>query len=1094
MNKQFLIYLFFILIILICSLFVFLYLAFPNEKSQNVSFFNSDLNTKIYFNNVTIKEAIYYKPNYNDELIMFSIIPPKLSKDILGLKLNTKNTFQIIDANTIILYEQKIKGQDLSVIYNYLNSQKKSTSFNFIVPKTFYEKLSLDQRSEFLKTLNNYLLLDLNFDETLIRQKNLARDLETFFEHNNLLLNQSYIKEYILFDYPGVDTKTFNEWNKLFLENSASKKEFKNKLESNSKPTIINLYSDNIVQNKNNVLIFNSNKDLSDLCVKLYLKKDFIYDISCGVNLVKDINSQIYWLPKESGKYILKISNEKEVFYSKEIIIEKDIVINNPKDRKELLNKYSWPNNIVVGLTHKNPKITIEKPLVNPNLKNFNTKDVIDSILPEYKINNNDNVSDNEYIKIEILDLEGDQSEFGKQPYILRITLDYTNYFNSGKELFVSVDKNIQLDYGVFYGGLAPNINLIVNLLEPGLIVYTNPDLDLLIKDYAFTKGWDYLLVNKIPELDIESQEFQIINDRKVLNLKSKNNLDYNIAPDIPYTGINVNYIRDSKIFEASFGLLTELTIPELNLRLFVMPDNILKVSIEHFKNMNFVKSKLIELRQKIKNYYYKDKFNYLLIVADDDEIPILDTYGLIPLNDTGKVHNQILDNVFYGNMNDDAFVELNVGRLPSSNYDYLMTYFSQNTTYYKPRDFRFSSLYFEDNRTRKAFDFELDFKSRFAFTTTWPHLFLDLESESEITEALANSEFLEINAHGLDVGFMTPYSVKSEIFDLKNSISYDKQKLTLDEYLKKKELYDDFEKAYLDLLLYTIEDFPQINKKPIIIGNSCFLARNYGKKLLLKNVNNFVGSYDPSTEYVFLNPNTSNQKKITVGRLFTDYVNAVYLSKEHSIELILYGDPTNLIYPNIISENVVYEFVDNKLILKYPATKLNNLLSSLDNEQIELFKYKDVEKINYGAYNLSCPFVEPTDLIPVDVTQFDDVALVTKIKVDDKNYYLANACSDTDIHFFLSITPENIFIGAKNTLFTNFYSDNLNYSQLNSFLKSKPKIYVRSQKPNSELMPIDFVIFKDNKINLHLSYYEWFNLVIQGFEEYGFEFVFINE
>lgn len=149
------------------------------------------------------------------------------------------------------------------------------------------------------------------------------------------------------------------------------------------------------------------------------------------------------------------------------IITNDDTKNQNQNDRNALLSKYPWPNYIEITLTQKNPVAIIEKFIVNQNIKTNNAINN-DSIPPsDVKI---DGISTNEYIDrnmiIEILDKEQDLSEFGQEPYTLKITFNYSDFFNNAldSQLPLRLEKELKLDYGFFGNGLSPAIKLIINL------------------------------------------------------------------------------------------------------------------------------------------------------------------------------------------------------------------------------------------------------------------------------------------------------------------------------------------------------------------------------------------------------------------------------------------------------------------------------------------------------------------------------------------------------------------------------------------------------------------------------------------------------
>ncbi|MBM3208950.1 hypothetical protein FJZ40_01515, partial [Candidatus Shapirobacteria bacterium] len=71
----------------------------------------------------------------------------------------------------------------------------------------------------------------------------------------------------------------------------------------------------------------------------------------------------------------------------------------------------------------------------------------------------------------------------------------------------------------------------------------------------------------------------------------------------------------------------------------------------------------------------------YLLIIGSEKTIPLLDTTGLIMPYIPGpgsSTSNAVLDNFYYGDIDDDLLVDLAVGRIPTEDLNKIKAYFSQ--------------------------------------------------------------------------------------------------------------------------------------------------------------------------------------------------------------------------------------------------------------------------------------------------------------------------------------------------------------------------------------------------------------------------------
>lgn len=84
-----------------------------------------------------------------------------------------------------------------------------------------------------------------------------------------------------------------------------------------------------------------------------------------------------------------------------------------------------------------------------------------------------------------------------------------------------------------------------------------------------------------------------------------------------------------------------------------------------------------IEIKRTIVNVTTIDTtIGYLLIIGTDEQIPLEDKFGLIEYDKEQNRQGAVLDSLFYGNIDEDAFVELGVGRLPFDNEIDVRNYF----------------------------------------------------------------------------------------------------------------------------------------------------------------------------------------------------------------------------------------------------------------------------------------------------------------------------------------------------------------------------------------------------------------------------------
>ncbi|MCX6818657.1 MAG: C25 family cysteine peptidase, partial [Candidatus Aenigmarchaeota archaeon] len=82
-----------------------------------------------------------------------------------------------------------------------------------------------------------------------------------------------------------------------------------------------------------------------------------------------------------------------------------------------------------------------------------------------------------------------------------------------------------------------------------------------------------------------------------------------------------------------------------------------------------------IEIRKQIVSFTEHKNYEYMLILGDDNIIPI-EKDGILDKKYLPNEELQnALDELFYGNIDNDDFVELSVGRIPLNNKDQIMNY-----------------------------------------------------------------------------------------------------------------------------------------------------------------------------------------------------------------------------------------------------------------------------------------------------------------------------------------------------------------------------------------------------------------------------------
>ncbi len=328
-----------------------------------------------------------------------------------------------------------------------------------------------------------------------------------------------------------------------------------------------------------------------------------------------------------------------------------------------------------------------------------------------------------------------------------------------------------------------------------------------------------------------------------------------------------------------------------------------------------------VNIKQKIKAEYDKEPFEYLLIIGNDTEIPLEDKWELIY---GGHVNDHVLDSLYYGNMNNDSFVELCVGRLPFDNESIISSYYNHlkvNGT----QNYYISCPIYNTSRekvTGRCIAQEFDNTSTFWNPTI-----------EDFTSYLNNASVFLASTHGGRNGW----------------------------YLK-----DGY---------FTKDDIPDISKtRPIIVSDACLAAQGLGKDFIEAHASAFIGQYFVTGAFgvdrsLILTKNILYGNSL--GNSVRDYLNyqiATSASRDckgtivdiniQDFEVIpdphilLYGDPSLVIppqfsylqYPHIISEA-------DTLTVKIPKPTIimvDDLVTSCYGGENEVYKWAAIPKAGW--------------------------------------------------------------------------------------------------------------------------------------------------
>jgi len=316
-----------------------------------------------------------------------------------------------------------------------------------------------------------------------------------------------------------------------------------------------------------------------------------------------------------------------------------------------------------------------------------------------------------------------------------------------------------------------------------------------------------------------------------------------------------------------------------------------------------------VDIKQKIKAEYDKEPFEYLLIVGNDTEIPLEDKWELIY---SGDVEGHVLDSLYYGNMNNDSFVEISAGRIPFDNESAVKSYFDnfkvKGTQNYYVQYPIYNTTF--EKVTGTALSVEWD-----NTTMYWS------PTKENFTNYLGDAKVFSISTHGWQNG----WSLGGDSF--------------------------------------TKSDIPDIREtRPVVISDTCLAAQGLGVDFLKAGASAFIGQYFITGGFGIDGPFTLNKKILngnSIGNSVRDYLNyqiASSASLEHNetiinidihnftiisdSHIIAYGDPS-LKIPPIPSnlESATIERKDNMLVVKIPEAVITTINNS-EQYSLVLFCY----------------------------------------------------------------------------------------------------------------------------------------------------------
>ncbi len=281
-------------------------------------------------------------------------------------------------------------------------------------------------------------------------------------------------------------------------------------------------------------------------------------------------------------------------------------------------------------------------------------------------------------------------------------------------------------------------------------------------------------------------------------------------------------------------------------------------------KKVSNQKEKIKELVEK---YYKENNINYVLFIGGTENIPIFEAqdYTLQGL--------RVLDFFNYSKVDNKIFVS--PGRIPFSDPKKVMDYY-QDLQY---------------NR---------EFKNN--YNLVYPDKRGVILTENALTNLLLSGIFPTINLNGIEPEFNLSEVV--EEFDGKDFVvEFAKDKEEFNEFLKQADYFSFDTHGYPtvfainnkekeDVDLYSYENIPKLENRPVMFGLSCSTGSFLGRSFLEKGATTYLGSIIPMIEVRFP---LEGKKNISIGDFFREnFIKMADTRGTKNLEqIVLYGDPS---------------------------------------------------------------------------------------------------------------------------------------------------------------------------------------------------------
>lgn len=338
--------------------------------------------------------------------------------------------------------------------------------------------------------------------------------------------------------------------------------------------------------------------------------------------------------------------------------------------------------------------------------------------------------------------------------------------------------------------------------------------------------------------------------------------------------------------------------------------------------------SETSQIRAQINQAYQQEEFNYLLLIGTNEELPFaVLNEGFIEGDTEGGAYQT--DSYLYGDLDEDGFMDLSIGRLPFSSEEWLTEYYSDlcpkgNNHFFEFYPFSRSGNDPLDENTVKGFEYANCVASHINGMEVSRN-----SGYSKLVQNYRGATFLELNTHGSPKGFQ----VNQDFFTISSLCSG-----CVDGNC------DCSEEEYL-------------NNRPILIHLSCSNAQELGVDLVRNGASAFVGAYVDSggtspllTQSVLTGKSVGDSLKelinldILRSRIVLepgyepsvggiDGINNFDISEiennENYYGRILYGDPAlRLSDPLEDLDPVTYNVVDNVIELDVSSSDIFDVYS----------------------------------------------------------------------------------------------------------------------------------------------------------------------